>query len=387
MAKRIAFVSTIPADWGGSEELWAAAAACLVTKGFEIDLFKNLRSARHRKLQALIDSGCRLVTPKGFRLPISLRIKNRLLPFRLQTQARDYFSEQLARAEPDFVVISQGWNLDGLSWAQACQKIGVPYALISQAASIRGWPSDSDLPEVAKAHLASAGSFHVAKRVLGRTEEMIGQRIPQGEVVRNPFNVSLAEPLSWPTREEGLRLACVGRFEFKDKGQDVLIRALGAAKWRDRDLKVSFYGAGINKDGMQRLINLCAAEGCEIRGHTDSIESIWQDHHGLVLPSREEGLPLVVVEAMLCGRPCVVTDVVGNTELIEEGKTGFICPAPTAQLLDETLERAWKNRASLKQMGIAASQSVRANVPRDPGAVFAERLVSLINDACRKKAR
>ena len=56
---------------------------------------------------------------------------------------------------------------------------------------------------------------------------------------------------------------------------------------------------------------------------------IWAEHHALVLPSRFEGMPLVVVEAMLCGRPCIVTDVGGNAELIRDGINGFLAKAPT----------------------------------------------------------
>lgn len=37
------------------------------------------------------------------------------------------------------------------------------------------------------------------------------------------------------------------------------------------------------------------------------------------------------MEAMLCGRPCIVTDVAGNTEVVEDGVTGFVaCDAKIA---------------------------------------------------------
>ena len=74
-----------------------------------------------------------------------------------------------------------------------------------------------------------------------------------------------------------------------------------------------------------------------------------------MLPSRFEGLPLALVEAMLCPRPAVVTNVAGNTEVIEDGETGFVAAAPTAGHLDEAMEGhgvsegtgvpwAWKRR-------------------------------------------
>lgn len=381
MPKRIAFISTIPFDWGGSEELWAATAGCLRRQGYQIDIFKEFKVRRHPKLQSLVDEGCCLHTPDGYRLPPHARILNRFLPFRFQTSAVDLLSQKLKKTMPNLVVISQGWNWDGLAWVQACKKIGLPYVLICHQANIRGWPSDSFLPEVASAHLEAQGAFYVAKRVLERTEEMIGVRIPHGEVVRNPYNVSSEAALPWPSQEDGLRLACVGRIEFNDKGQDILVRVMGREKWKGRDVSISFYGDGINREGLQRLINLCGADSCKIVGYTKSIEEIWRTHHALVLPSREEGLPLVVVEAMHCGRPCIVTDVVGNAELLQESRSGFICPAPTADLLDETLERAWDVREKWELLGRNAADEVRKQIPSDPEKVFADRLAELTEGA------
>ena len=373
------FVSTIPSDWGGSEELWAASAEVLLARGYDVSVFKALESKHHKKLERLISLGCRLLTPAGYRLPFLVRLRNRCLPYRYHKTQQAYYGGLLRRTKPDLVVISQGWNWDGLAWAKECQGAGIPYALISHQASIRGWPSDADVADVAAAHLNARGAFYVAERLLERTEEMIGAKIPHAEIVRNPFNVKTAHSLPWPAEDQGFRLACVGRFEFKDKGQDVLIRVMGTEKWRRRDLTVSFFGSGINREGMQRLIEYTGATNCQIVGHTDSVEELWRNHHALILPSREEGLPLVVVEAMLCGRPCIVTDVVGNAELLTEGHSGFVCPAPTAALLDETLERAWQKRESWKSMGERAGADVRKAIPADPGAVFADRLTALLS--------
>jgi len=59
-----------------------------------------------------------------------------------------------------------------------------------------------------------------------------------------------------------------------------------------------------------------------------------------------------LVEAMLCGRPAVVTDVGGNTEWIEDGRTGFVAEAPTAKSFGAALERAWLAQADWQKMGI-----------------------------------
>ena len=379
--KRIAFVSTIPFDWGGSEELWAATAGHLLAQGNSIHIFKEIQNHRHPRMERVLRQGGQLMSPNGYRLPLTHRIWNKLRSPQQRMSGVRFHAQRLVRLKPDLTVISQGWNWDGMDWALACQRAGLPYALISHQANLRGWPEDGIVSKVAEIHQRAMATFYVARRVRERTEEMIGERIPHAEIVRNPYNVSLDQALPWPDSEKTYRLASVGRLEFKDKGQDLLVRVMGRAKWKQRPVKVSFYGSGINREGLERLIRFCQADNCQLAGQTDDVEGIWRDHHALVLPSREEGLPLVVVEAMLCGRPTIVTDIAGNAEFLQDGKNGFVCPSPCADLLDETLERAWQARQEWPAMGLAAAKDIRAHVPEDAGQVFALRLQTLLGEA------
>ena len=109
-------------------------------------------------------------------------------------------------------------------------------------------------------------------------------------------------------------------------------------------------------------------------GQISDVEAIWKTNELLVLPSRHEGLPLVVIEAMLCGRPCLVTNVSGNPEHVEEGVTGFLAAGPTVDAVDAALENAWAKRAEFQQMGAAAYTRIRSRIPRDPIGIFAQRL-------------
>jgi glycosyltransferase involved in cell wall biosynthesis len=112
-------------------------------------------------------------------------------------------------------------------------------------------------------------------------------------------------------------------------------------------------------------------------GFTKDIQEVWKQNHVLVMPSRFEGLPLAIVEAMLCGRPVVATDVAGHSEIIEDGTTGFLASAPTIAAVREALERAWQSRSELHRMGQLARVRVRRLVPRDPISIFAQRLLDI----------
>jgi hypothetical protein len=77
----------------------------------------------------------------------------------------------------------------------------------------------------------------------------------------------------------------------------------------------------------------------------------WQTHHALVLPSRVEGTPLAMVEAMLCARPVIGAAVAGIPEWVRHGRSGFIADAHTVSSYASALETAWQQRAQWRTIG------------------------------------
>jgi glycosyltransferase involved in cell wall biosynthesis len=171
-----------------------------------------------------------------------------------------------------------------------------------------------------------------------------------------------------------LRLACVGRIDPKEKGQDLVLRVLARERWRERPVDVSFFGNGGHVDGLKAMAEFHRLSNVSFHGFVKDVTSIWNAHHALLLPSRCEGLPLVIVEAMLHGRVPIVTNVAGNGEVIENDRTGFLAAAPTEDALDHAMERAWRRRNEWPEIGANAAEAIRAIVPRDPAAVFAATL-------------
>jgi glycosyltransferase involved in cell wall biosynthesis len=86
----------------------------------------------------------------------------------------------------------------------------------------------------------------------------------------------------------------------------------------------------------------------------------------------------VIVEAMLCGRPVLATDVGGNSEIVVDGVTGFLAAAPTVGSVAQALERLWANRADLESIGKAGAKRIRGLVPANPIRVFSEKIEHLI---------
>jgi glycosyltransferase involved in cell wall biosynthesis len=283
----------------------------------------------------------------------------------------------LTNLNPDLVVVSQGTNFDGLSYSDLCRISGRPYVIISQKATDYHWPLDKDRMVMRSAFQSALRCYFVSRHNLHLTECQIGETLMNAEIVCNPFLVSGS--LLPGNEDHSIRLACVARLDTGEKGQDILLHVLARPRWRNRNLSVSFFGAGHNSEALRDLARLLALKKVDFPGFVSDVESIWKAHHALVLPSRTEGLPLTLIEAMMCGRFGIVTNEGGTSEVVEEGRTGFIANAAKVDELDHAMERAWAMRENWESIGKAAGRAVRTMVPRDPVASFTAKLLELVD--------
>jgi glycosyltransferase involved in cell wall biosynthesis len=282
-------------------------------------------------------------------------------------------------------VVSQGANFDGLAYSDLCRVSSCPYVIISQKAVDYIWPLDKDRMVMRSALQAALRCYFVSQHNLHLTESQIGETLTNAEIVCNPFLVS-GSPLPWPGNEDhSIKLACVARLEAGEKGQDILLQVLARPLWRTRNLSVSFFGAGCNSEALQGLARRLALKNVDFPGFVNDVESIWKTHHALVLPSRTEGLPLALIEAMMCGRFGIVTNEGGTSEVVEEGRTGFIANAAKVDELDNAMERAWTVREEWESIGKAAGSAVRTMVPLDPVASFTAELLGLVDSLAHRR--
>lgn len=359
------------------------AAAVLAEQGHRITVLKNHVDWDEPRIGRLRELGCRIVDLR--KVPLLPRRLGSLLiaHFWLTAYALQAFRlwRTLRRGRPDLVIVSQGGNADGHFLAKRTRRLGLPYVLVIQKASDLYWPYDDSLEELRSIYRDARACYFVSRHNLRLTEEQLGTALPRGEVVRNPFLVPWDRRDPWPDESDGLRLACVGRLYPREKGQDLILRVLAREKWRRRPLSVAFYGSGVHAEGLRGMAKFLRLESVSFAGFSRDAASIWRDHHGLLLASRAEGLPLVLVEAMLSGRVPIVTDVAGAAEMVADRVNGFLAAAPTEDSLDEALERAWRRRSEWRAIGEKAADDIRGLVPSDPPRAFAEILLARLEPA------
>jgi glycosyltransferase involved in cell wall biosynthesis len=360
--------------WGGSEHLWSRVAERLASGSAQVHVSVKDWGTPVKQIERLRSVGCRIFLRPAPTFPV--RVRRRVL---FQGKFEEHHLREVAGGA-DAIVISQGSNFDGVAWMEAARALGLPYVVVSQSAADHLWLSDDVTDRLGGCYEGAKAAFFVSAANLALTRKQLAAPVSRGKVIRNPFNVRYDASSAWPVdAADGLRLGCVARLEPVQKGQDVLFEVLDRPKWRGRKVRVTLAGGGENERTLRRLATVMRLANVEFAGFVEDVEEFWTRHHALVLPSRYEGMPLSLVEAMLCGRAAIVTDVGGNCELVRDGLNGFVAKAPTAEFVDEAMERAWENRRRLREMGEAAARDVRAWVSADPVGEFVRELESVAN--------
>ena len=138
------------------------------------------------------------------------------------------------------------------------------------------------------------------------------------------------------------RIVCVGRL-CPAKLQHVLIEAAARLAARGIDVHVTLVGDGETRAELERQVDrLGLRSRVRFTGWASEQqvrEEILQSRV-MVLPSRAEGLPVVIMESFALGRPVISTTVAGIPELIEPGRSGWLVQPGDVEQLADAMEHA-----------------------------------------------
>ena len=135
-------------------------------------------------------------------------------------------------------------------------------------------------------------------------------------------------------------ILCVGRLE-PAKGWDVLLAAMALPE-ASRSARIAFVGTGPDEHALtEGLFEQGLADRVELLGWLDppALRDRLTRAIALVLPSRRENYPLVLLEAMAAGVPVVTTRVGGIPEMIDDGRSGLLVPPDDPDALATALAR------------------------------------------------
>lgn len=149
------------------------------------------------------------------------------------------------------------------------------------------------------------------------------------------------------------------------KGHENLIRATNELAQRAPDVMVLSAGTEKHPGDVERLEALASSQGIDHRirflGRRDDAHRLIAAADLLVNPSDVEGLPVVILEAMMLGTPVVATDVGGVSTVIQDAVTGWLVPARDPSALADAVQAALDSPAKRARCVEAARTLVEAD--------------------------
>lgn len=145
-----------------------------------------------------------------------------------------------------------------------------------------------------------------------------------------------------------LQLVSIGELN-KNKNHESVIRALDSL---DIPYHYSIVGSGNRFKVLNKIIQSLKLENkISLKGYQDNVYSILLHSEIYIHPSRREGLPVSVMEAMLAGLPVIASDIRGNRDLVDHGFGGYLYPLDEPERLLEFLIDLYRYPEKIKSFG------------------------------------
>jgi len=174
-------------------------------------------------------------------------------------------------------------------------------------------------------------------------------------------DTALFSPAPGTTHNDTPVLLCVGRL-VNAKGQGVLIQAAKILKDRGIDFTLQLVGDGPDKVSLEQFSathQLSTHVNFLGKVNHDQIQTLQQKADIFVLPSFAEGIPIVLMEAMACGTPCVTTHITGIPELFTHNHDGLLVRPGSALMLADALELLITQPETRERLKTAALSTVK----------------------------
>lgn len=210
---------------------------------------------------------------------------------------------------------------------------------------------------VTSPHLASMA------KAFGRRERIavIPNWIDTAEIVENHIDTVFEE------KPIGPRILFVGRLH-RVKRVDLLLRAFNRLHENDSCMRLYILGDGEERQRITALTNsLELSDSVHFLGfvHRRTVLKMMKQLDVLVLPSRVEGNPRVLIEAMMCRIPIVATNVPGIREIVQHMKTGYLVDRADPEELALAIKYVLKNEPLSTSMVNYAYTFARQNFSKE----------------------
>lgn len=220
-------------------------------------------------------------------------------------------------------------NVGSLAWQRlkttqypyGVEVLGDPYDVFAPGAvrhPLRGFFRWYTTRQLRQQCAGACAASYVTERALQRRYPAAGPDVA-ASCIELPHEMFAPAPRAWPAGTGPRQLVFVGSLEQYYKGPDLLIQAVAQAVSRGVDLRLTIVGDGRLRPALEALsADLGCADRVCFAGEVPNagVYPRLDAADLFVLPSRTEGLPRAMIEAMARGLPCIGSDAGGIPELL-----------------------------------------------------------------------
>ena len=184
-------------------------------------------------------------------------------------------------------------------------------------------------------------------------------------VVPNAVFCTAAKPTAEKQPWDELPRVCVALSRLShEKGIDLLLEAVGKLGAKHLDWRINVYGEGQERPRLERLVRERELERVSFLGWTADPERVLASADLFVLPSRFEGFPNALLEAMAAGLPTISFDCEsGPREIIDHNVNGMLVPAEDTDALAAAMDGLMSSAEQRQRLGRAAAHVVQRFAP------------------------
>ncbi|MEE8427874.1 MAG: glycosyltransferase [Gammaproteobacteria bacterium] len=185
---------------------------------------------------------------------------------------------------------------------------------------------------------------------------LISNSVDLHQLKQNSCGHNVRQTLGMPP--DTTLLGVFGRLS-QEKGQDLMLKALSQNDLGFNGVHVLFVGSGPwNKYLQEMAAQLNLSKRVHFVGHQPGMMDYYSAIDLLVLPSRSEGMPNVILEACAIGKPILATNVGDVSEVIEHGINGWLYSPESVESLIDALIDVLEQKERWSEIGAVASRSI-----------------------------
>jgi glycosyltransferase involved in cell wall biosynthesis len=270
-----------------------------------------------------------------------------------------------ARNRVDLIYVSM-LKHDAYEAVEAGRRLGIPVVLRPEGAGSTGdiaWQSWGRFGRRIASRCREADAFVSISRAIA--EELKGAGYPSDRIHSLPNGVPVPEP-AWQRRPDwraSPRGVFVGRLA-PEKGLDTLIDAWPIVRRSIPDARLTLVGEGPERSALEARATAAGlavgpGQAVEFRGALGDVATALRESDLFLLPSREEGMSIALLEAMAIGIPLVASSIPGNRRLVSDFKHGRLVEPGDRDALANVIIDQWSHFDRAFHMSRAARSRVQ----------------------------